>query len=86
MSGKFKSLPVTTPVRSVRYLPGGRLELVSSSSSSYKIVCMTPSGGETDNSFILVVSRVQQDTDSLLPQLAGKTALLNCLRFLEQKE
>lgn len=86
MAGKLKSQPLSSPARSVRYLPSGRLELVSSASSGYKVVCMTPGATESDNSFILVLSRVQQDTDSLLPSLASKTQLLKCLQFLEAKE
>lgn len=83
MSGKFKSQPISTPAKSVRYLPSGRLELVSSTSSGYKIVCMAPDAGDSDNSFILVLSRVQQDTDVLLPSIASKTQLLKCLKFLD---
>lgn len=83
MSGKFKSQPISSPAKSVRYLPSGRLELTTSSSSGYKIVCMSPDADDSDNSFILVLTRVQQDTDTLLPSIANKTQLLKCLRFLD---
>jgi hypothetical protein len=84
MAGKLKAQPLSSPAKSVRYLPSGRVELVTSSSSGYKVVCMAPSA-DGDNSFILVLTRVQQDTDVLLPSLATKSSLLGCLRFLEQQ-
>lgn len=86
MSGRLKSQPISAPAKSVRYLPSGRLELVTSASAGYKIICMTPESEDSDNSFILVLSRVQQDADVLLPSLASKTQLLKCLQFLEAKE
>lgn len=79
MAGKLKTQPLPAPTKSVRYLPSGRVELVSSSGSAYKVICMNP---DPDSSFILVLTRVQQDTDVLLPALAGKTSLLSCLKFL----
>lgn len=86
MAGKMKTQPMGPASRSVRYLPSGRLELVSSVSSGYKIVCMRPDASDSDNSFILVLSRVQQDTDVLLPTLPAKSSLLKCLSFLEQRD
>lgn len=84
MAGKLKGQPLSAPAKSVRYLPSGRVELVTSTSPGYKVVCMTPTD-DADNSFILVLTRVQQDTDVLLPSLATKSPLLGCLRFLEQQ-
>lgn len=84
MAGKLKSQPLSSPAKSVRYLPSGRVELITSTSTGYKVICMTPSE-DSDNSFILVLTRVQQDTDVLLPSLATKSSLLGCLRFLDQQ-
>jgi len=86
MSGKLKSQPLSSPSKSVRYLPSGRVELMTSSSPGYKVVCLTPEPDDSDNCFILVLSRVAQDPDTLLPQLASKSDLLKCLRFLEQRD
>ncbi len=86
MSGKLKTQPLSAPVRSVRYLPSGRLELVSSKSAGYKVVCMTPASGDSENSFILVLTRMPQETDVLLASLVAKTALLKCLHFLDSKD
>jgi hypothetical protein len=86
MAGKLKSQPLSTPLKSVRYLPSGRLELITSSSAAYKVICLNPEADDADNSFILVLSRVQQDTDVLLPALASKTQLLKCLKFLQAQE
>ncbi len=86
MAGKLKTQPLSAPVRSVRYLPSGRLELVSSRSSSYKVVCMTPPSSDSESSLILVLTRLTQETDVLLPSLVTKTALLKCLHFLESKD
>jgi hypothetical protein len=86
MAGKLKAMPLSPPSKSVRYLPSGRLELVTSSNAAYKVICLNPEADDADNSFILVLSRVQQDTDVLLPALASKTQLLKCLKFLQAQE
>lgn len=76
------SLPA--PTRSVRYLPSGRLELVASVTPSYKVVCLTSQNAqESDNSFILVMSRLSQDVEPMLAGLSRKSALLTFIRFLD---
>jgi hypothetical protein len=60
------------------------MELVSLIGPHYKIECLAPA--DSDNSFIIVVSRLRDDLDALLPSLSRKTALLKPLKFLEAKE
>lgn len=86
LAGKLKAQPLGTPKKSVRYLPSGRLELVSAIASGYKVACMSPKNETPDNGFILVVSRLPQEMDPLLAGLSHKSHLLKRLKFLETKE
>jgi hypothetical protein len=82
LSGKFRAQPLSTAAKSVRYLPSGRLELVTRSAPGYKVLCLAPSA-ESDNCFILVLSRAPQDIEQFLATQTQKVALLKFVRFLD---
>ncbi len=87
MTGKYRTQVLPQAARSVRYLPAGRLELATSSTPNYKVICMVPpASSESDNSFILVVSRLPQEVESLLAGLSRKSSLLKQFQFLDNKE
>ncbi len=87
LSGKFKTQSLSQPMRSVRYLSSGRVELVNASAPGYKVVVLAPSHAEeSDNSFILALSRLPQDIEPLLATLCQKSPLLKPLKFLEKKD
>lgn len=87
LAGKLRSTVNPTPTKSVRYLPSGRLELVTASTSSYKIVCMSSSSDDAEDSTFLVASRLQQqDLEQLLTSWSQKSPLLKSLKFLDPKE
>jgi hypothetical protein len=81
-AGKHKAEALSSPARSVRYLPSGRVELVTRNAAGYRVIGMTPSG-DSDNGLIVVLSRAHQDAEQLLASQAQKCSLLKCLRFLE---
>lgn len=80
LSGKLHSESLSAANKSVRYLPSGRIEIVSCNASGYRAIC-TQSPGDSENSLILVLARSPQDPEQLLATQAPKVELLKTVRF-----
>jgi hypothetical protein len=85
LAGKLRAEPLSAASKSVRYLPSGRLQLLTRSAPGYRVLCLTPSD-ESDNCFILVLSRTPQDIEQLLAAQTQKVALLRFVRFLDGRK
>jgi hypothetical protein len=75
LSGHLHAQTLSGAGKSVRYVPSGRVELVTRSAPGYKVLCMSGSD-QPDNSLILVLSRGSQDVEQLLATQAQKVNLL----------
>lgn len=73
LAGKFKAQSPGQPVKSVRYLPSGRVELTSCKADAYRLVCLSARAG--DEKLIVIVSRLQQDAEQLLSALKNRSLL-----------
>ena len=79
-SGSQRSLKPGAPTRSVRYLPSGRLELLTASAPGLKIMSMTlPDASERPASYLVMISRLAQDPDELLRNHQSSTDVLKSL-------
>jgi hypothetical protein len=83
-SGKMRAQALSPVNKSVRYLPSGRLPVVTRNASGYRVLCMGPTD-ESDNCFILILARAPHDAEHLLAAQAKKVSLLNCVRALDQQ-
>src|SRR5262249_30913561 len=79
MSSKFKSERMAPAEHSVRYTPGGRVELTNISAQSYRCVYFPPRGSDQSKLAIVAVSRQPGSLSEQLREQGQKTALL---RFL----
>lgn len=71
---------ISPPVRSVRYLPGGRQELLTAAGPGLKILSMAlPDSPDRPASFLAIVSRLGQDPDELLRSRKSTSDVLKTL-------
>ncbi|HEY9793087.1 MAG TPA: hypothetical protein V6D22_21980 [Candidatus Obscuribacterales bacterium] len=77
LSGRLHAETLSGAGKSVRYLPSGRVELVTRNAPGYKVLCLSGSD-PADNSLILVLSRGTQDVERLL---ASQSQKVNLLKF-----
>lgn len=73
LTGKYRAQSPTQAVKSVRYLPAGRVELTTCKAAAYRLICL--SSKATDERVILIVSRLQQDAEQLLTALKNRPLL-----------
>lgn len=78
LSGEFKSQALSNPVKSVKYLPTGRVQLTTAQSRSYKMFVTSPLGAD-NNQYIIGLSRMQGDPRATLAENAKRIGML---RFL----
>jgi hypothetical protein len=76
---KYKSQLLGAPVRTVRYLPGGRVQQTSLSASSFHFNIYSTNDPTDDNRYYVALSRVPGSSDLILLEQAKKSKLL---RFL----
>lgn len=77
LSGSLKSQKLSQPARSVRYLPAGRMQLLTSTASGYHTAYFTASPGASGSySAYLVLSRVPGNIVDLLEEHAKNAVII----------
>ena len=67
LSGKLRSQPLSTPVKTVKYLNTGRIQLASASAPSYKVFFISPrSNAPEENNYIVGLTRVAGEPRAVL--------------------
>lgn len=73
LTGKLRTQSPGQPVKSVRYLASGRVELTACKAATYRLICLSPRAGE--ERLIVIISRLQQDPEQLLAALKNRPLL-----------
>jgi hypothetical protein len=79
MASKFRNEKMAAPEHSVRYTPGGRVELTNIAAQSYRAVYFTTRDIDQNKLAIVAVSRQPGSLSEFLKEKGQKTALLHFL-------
>ncbi|MBY0357011.1 MAG: hypothetical protein K2W82_03340 [Candidatus Obscuribacterales bacterium] len=80
LAGKLKSQTLGLPVRSVKYLPSGRLELSTIPAPGYKIYFLKPTTkNEPGENVIVVLSRLPKEADAIVRSQLRNNEVLKTL-------
>ncbi len=79
LASKFRNEKMANPEHSVRYTPGGRVELTNIAAQSYRAVYFTTRDSDQNKLAIVAVSRQPGSLSEFLKDKGQKTALLHFL-------
>jgi hypothetical protein len=80
LAGKYKSQPLGSPIRTVRYLTAGRVQLTNLVASSYRSTIYSSSAASDDNRYYLVLSRLPGSLEAILTDQAKHSRLLKFMQ------
>jgi hypothetical protein len=73
---KYKSQLLGAPVRTVRYLPGGRVQQTSLAAAAFHFTIYATNDSADDNRYYVALSRVPGSSEAMLLEQAKKSKLL----------
>ena len=74
--GKYKSQPLGSPVRTVRYLPTGRVQITNLAAPTYHFSIFSTNDSPEDNRYYVVLSRLPSNAETTLLDQARRSKLI----------